>query len=36
VLALDRRATRLKKAFVSSFGPLARRFHAREWKTLDF
>jgi DNA-binding SARP family transcriptional activator len=36
VLALDRRATRLKTAFVSAFAPLARRFHAREWRSLDF
>ena len=36
VLALDRRATRLKTAFVTAFAPLARRFHAREWRSLDF
>jgi DNA-binding SARP family transcriptional activator len=36
VLTLDRRATRLKSAFVSAFRPLARRFGAREWRDLDF
>ena len=36
VLALDRRATGLKTALVSAFAPLARRFQAREWRSLDF
>ncbi len=33
---LDERATRLKASFVAAFDPLARRFHARAWRSRDF
>jgi DNA-binding SARP family transcriptional activator len=36
VLASDARATRLKASFVAAFGPLARRFHAAQWRDADF
>jgi DNA-binding SARP family transcriptional activator len=36
VLDSDARATRLKASFVAAFAPLARRFHAAEWRDADF
>jgi DNA-binding SARP family transcriptional activator len=34
--AADRRASRLKRAFLRTFNPLARRFHQRVWRDTEF